>query len=179
MTARLAVLVALAALLLSGCGGKKSAACEPPAGATTNARSAEPSSQSIAYLTDVRVETEDCVDRVTFEFRNDTPGFRAQYLPRSQALVQDGSGAHVPVEGSAFLVIRMSPAATAEAKGDQLHFTYTGPKRIPVDDGRFLREVVKTGDFEAAVTWVLGLSERRPFTADASSSPSRVVIEIG
>ena len=50
---------------------------------------------------------------------------------------------------------------------------------IRVEDGKFLREVVKTGDFEAAVTWVLGLSERRPLTASVSSSPSRVVVEIG
>jgi hypothetical protein len=181
LTARLGAVavVALAVLAISGCGGHKSAACKPPTG--TGPRTGAATGQPVSYLTAVEPESDDCVDRVTFEFRDEGrhPGFRVQYLPASQAQVQDGSGAHVPVAGSAFLVVRMEPAATAEAKGDQLHFTYTGPRRIRVDDGRHLREVVKTGDFEAAVTWVLGLSERRPFSADASSSPSRVVVEIG
>jgi hypothetical protein len=177
---RVGVLAALVAVALAGCGGKKSATCEPRAGAGTQLRSSDAMGESIGYLTAVRVETEDCVDRVTFDFRRGagSPGFHAEYLPASQALVQDGSGARVPVDGSAFLVVRITPAATAEPKGDGLHFTYTGPKRIRVDDGRSLREVVKTGDFEAQLTWVLGLEARRPFTADASS-PSRLVIEVG
>jgi hypothetical protein len=179
MTARLVGVVALVALAMSGCGGHKSSSCEPPT--ATALQTGDALGNAVTYLTAVEPKAGDCVERVTFEFRDDGrhPGFRVQYLPRSQALAQDGSGAHVPVAGSAFLVVRMEPAATAEAKGDQLDFTYTGPRRIRVEDGKFLREVVKTGDFEAAVTWVLGLSERRPFAASVSSSPSRVVVEIG
>ena len=36
--------------------------------------------------------------------------------------------------------------------------------------------MVKTGDFESVVTWVIGLDEKRPFTTDASES--QLVVEI-
>ena len=52
-----------------------------------------------------------------------------------------------------------------------------GPKRLDAPNGRFVREVVKSGDFEAVVTWVIGVSEQRPFTTTASDTG--LVVEIG
>jgi hypothetical protein len=37
--------------------------------------------------------------------------------------------------------------------------------------------VVKTGDFESVVTWVIGLESERPFTTDASDSQLVVKID--
>jgi hypothetical protein len=63
-------------------------------------------------------------------------------------------------------------------RGDELVRTYTGPKRLaPPEDAHFVRELVKSGDFEAVVTWVIGLDERRPFTTRVADS--RLVVEIG
>ena len=57
--------------------------------------------------------------------------------------------------------------------GDQLDFTYTGPRRLQPEDAEHVEEIVKTGDFEAVVTWAIGLAEERPFhvrTADRTIS---------
>ena len=64
---------------------------------------------------------------------------------------------------------------TATIDGDQVTKTYTGPKRIQ-GEGSDVREVVKTGDFESVVTWVIGLDEKRPFTTNASES--QLIVEI-
>ena len=65
----------------------------------------------------------------------------------------------------------------AEIIGEEVKPTYDGPPRITPDGTTFVREVVKTGDFEAQVTWVIGLNEKRVFTATASES--QLVVELG
>ena len=71
------------------------------------------------------------------------------------------------------------PAATADLSGAKLERTYTGPRRIQPAGMHFVREIVKTGDFEAVLTWAIGLSERRPFMVTSSGSPPRLTIELG
>jgi hypothetical protein len=44
---------------------------------------------------------------------------------------------------------------------------------------RFVREVVKTGDFESVVTWAIGLREERPFRVETSKSPPRLTVVVG
>ena len=130
---RVHVLVTLAAaLLVAGCGGdgdNGEASCPPP-GFATERKELSAYGFDLNYLTDVAVEPTRCGDRVVFEFRDGASGVRVQYLPRKQALVEDGSGNRVEAEGEAFLVVRLEPAATAESDGDQLEFTYTGPRRL-------------------------------------------------
>jgi hypothetical protein len=174
-----------ATLSLSGCGGgAKSGApaeCVAPKSAATDVRSGS-STANLTFLTDVQVDSQTCLDRLVFAFRPDTPdppAFRVSYQPASTALVQDGSGEPIEVAGSAYLVVRLEPAATAEAAGDGLDFTYTGPRRLAPTGTRFVRNVVKSGDFEAVVTWVVGLSEQRPFSVSARTSPPRVVVDVG
>jgi hypothetical protein len=131
-------------------------------------------------LTDVRVDTQECVDRVEFSFRANPPGppgFRVSYLPAEQALVEDGSGAAIDLKGKAYLVVRIDPAATADLSSEELVRTYTGPKRLDAPGARFVREIVKSGDFEAVVTWVIGVDEKRPFRAAVSKS--RLVVTVG
>ena len=129
------------------------------------------------YLTEVSAAAEDCIDKVTFDFEKQEPGpgFEVSYQPASTAKVEDGSGNAVEIEGNAFLVVKLTPAMTAKIDGDQVTKTYTGPKRIQ-GEGTDVLEVVKTGDFESVVTWVIGLDEKRPFTTDASES--QLVVEI-
>jgi hypothetical protein len=80
------------------------------------------------------------------------------------------------VSGSAYLVVRLSPVLTAKIEGEQVTKTYTGPRRLDVADNPILRDVVKTGDFESLVTWVIGLDRKRRFTTDTSESRLIVLI---
>ena len=181
---RVTGLIALA-LLLAGCGSSEqsggSSNCYPLAdGATTPRLSPAIEVRETMYLTDVNVFTTlDCFDQVQFAFREAAPGpgYHISYQPAETAKKQDGSGNPVEIDGSAFLVVRLTPAMGAEIVGEEVVPTYTGPRRIAGDGASFVREVVKTGDFEATVTWVIGLDEERPFTATASES--ELVIDLG
>lgn len=169
-------------VLLAGCGsGKKQADtagsnCRVAGG--TGALSS-PGSAETRYLTSVNVEALECADRVAFGFLEGAPpsGYRVSYQPAAAAKLEDGSGNPLEIDGSAFLVVRLTPAATARTVGEALKFTYTGPRRLPGDETRHVQEVVKTGDFEAAVTWVIGLDEERNFVVSASRS--QLSVDIG
>ena len=131
------------------------------------------------YMTDLKLEASKCSDRVvfTFEQAKPGPGFEVSYQPADRAKVEDGSGNAVKINGSAFLVVRLTPAMTAHIIGDKVEPTYTGPRRITPQGSRHVQEVVKTGDFEGVVTWVIGLDGKRPFTTNASES--QLVVELG
>jgi hypothetical protein len=192
--ARAAAAIATALLLLAGCGSGNGSEAEEPA-ATRTATTADcdplpggsmqkqerpaPASAPTIFLTDVQVEARDCSDRVSFTFREGArlPGYSVSYEPASTAKIEDGSGRAVEIAGSDFLVVRFMNAMTAEITGEEVTPTYTGPRRIKAEETRFVREVVKTGDFEALVTWVIGLDGKRPFTATASDA--HLVVEVG
>ena len=146
--------------------------CVPPAAAATSAQQSPAlAERETMYLTGVNAYTNSCGDTITFEFKKSGspgPGFKASYEPAASAKSEDGSGKPIRIEGSAFLVVRLTPAMTAEISGDEVEPTYTGPGRIQAEGFSFVREIVKTGDFEAVVTWVIGLDEKRPFKATAS-----------
>src|SRR5438105_1248768 len=173
--------LAAAALSAAGCGDTKHAAgCGPLSGGSTAARVSGHPIETL-FLTDVQSKRDRCVDRISFFFRAgsiERPGFRVEYRPAREAQTEDGSGRRIRVAGSAFLVVHLSPAATAETNADQLKFTYKGPNRLHSGGLRYVREVVKTGDFEGVVTWAIGLSERRPFRVSASTRPG-LAVEIG
>jgi hypothetical protein len=176
--------VILLALVLVGCGTTSSnqgssADCKPLSGASrTPHLSPALEQRETMFLTDVSVEGDECSDRVVFDFKKGDPGpgFEVSYKPESVAKIEDGSGLPLSVAGAAFLVVRLTPAMTAEISGEKVTPTYTGPRSITPPEAGFVREVVKTGDFENVVTWVIGLDSRRPFTTDASES--QLVVEI-
>jgi len=189
---RAAVAIFLGLLLGAGCGSATNEAddggstsvgepaCAPFEGGTQSRTGGQPTGTML--LTDVTAAAEKCADRIAFDFRPDrseTPGYRVEYRPAEDAQTEDGSGNHVDVEGSAFLVVRMEPAATADLSGEDVKMTYTGPRRFAATGAKHATEVVKIGDFEGVVTWTIGLDERRPFRLVTSGSPPRLVVEIG
>ena len=178
--------------LLAGCGsttspkaggtGTTKACPQFPGGTGTGAQSSQAKPTETMLLTGVQVDSDPCTDRVIFDFRPGTsqePGFQVEYRPAKEAQTEDASGRHLPIAGKAFLVVRFEPAATADLSGAKLERTYTGPRRIQPAGMHFVREIVKTGDFEAVLTWAIGLSERRPFMVTSSGSPPRLTIELG
>jgi len=168
---------------LTGCGGADTgnhgaSDCKPLTSSAPVTSTSKPT--ETALLTNVTVDSNACGDRVVFAFKSipGTPGYRASYLAADKALVEDGSGSPVEVKGTTYLVVRFEPAATADISSEDLVRTYTGPRRITApEDAHAVRELVKSGDFEAVLTWVIGLESRRAY--DVSVSGSRVVVEIG
>jgi hypothetical protein len=165
---------AVAAVVAAGCGGGSKACLE---GAAT-APVLQEQNAGTAYLAAVSVAPAGCADRVAFTFSGRLPGYRVEYRTAAQAQTQDASGLHVDIAGRAFLVVRLADAQTARSHADgSITPTYRGPRRIPATDARHVQEVVKTGDFEAVVTWAIGLDGKRPF--DVLASGRRIVVEIG
>lgn len=153
--------------------------CEPFDGATGPVKSSSAPSQTM-LLTAVGFDSDICHDRVTFDFRDASgaePGYLVEYRPADEAQTEDASGNHIPIDGNAFLVVRIEPAATADISGAKLERTYIGPRTIKPDGMRWVQQVSKTGDFEAVLTWAIGLSEQRAFKV--TSEPSRLTIELG
>jgi hypothetical protein len=123
-----------------------------------------------ALLTDVDVAT----GLVTFTFRADVPGVDAKYV--QPPITEDASGRTIDVKGSAFLSIRMEPASGVDLSSGSAtpEETYTGPKQI--DGSGPIAEVRQTGDFEANMTWVIGLDGERAYRVEADASTVRVYI---
>jgi hypothetical protein len=133
-----------------------------------------PGGPTTALLRAVRYGDRGTFDRVTLEFEGGLPGYSVRYV--NPPIIADASGLEVNIEGSAFLQIRMEPAAGHDPNtGDQ---TYTGPLELKPDLPSLL-EAERTGDFEAVLTWVLGLSEEVDFRVTTLDGPPRLVVDIG
>jgi peptidoglycan hydrolase-like protein with peptidoglycan-binding domain len=127
-------------------------------------------------LTAVRLGAHPGFDRVVFEFRAALPGFDVRYV--EPPIIADGSGDTVAVEGSAFLQVRMEPATGFDFDAGVPAFT--GPARIGGAGAgtAAVREVVRTGDFEGVLTWVVGVGSRAGYRVTTLSAPSRLVVDV-
>ena len=106
------LVLVLSAVALAGCGGGSAA----PAPTT-------------ALLTAVKAAPK----QVEFRFRSAPLQIKAGYVPRSK-VVESGSGRPVKVAGSAFLVVRFSPASGADLSGKTMRIVYKGPRRLEACD---------------------------------------------
>ncbi len=195
------LIVVSVAFLIAGCGGKDDNAATPTTTATTAATtttattpttsatttepalpgaSTEPAvwkspSEGIKLLTHVRAASHQGFDRIVFQFRNGVPGYDVRYVqPPVRA---DGSGDTVDVDGAAILVIRMEPALDADLTKPSAPRTYTGPTRF-TPDAKSIVEVVRTGGFEAVLTWAVGTAQKLPFVVTRLDGPPRLVIDV-
>jgi hypothetical protein len=185
----------------SGCGGASDGgsgpAAEPPAATTgtttttTNAGGVDPlegasttpverrsTATETALLERVAVGRHEGFDRVVFQFRDHLPGYRVQYV--TPPLQEDGSGNVVDVDGSAFLLVRMELASGFDVATDEGVMVYKGPRRIEgaAAGTSIVREVVRTGDFEAVLSWAIGLEERVDFRVTTAASPARLIVDV-
>jgi hypothetical protein len=132
----------------------------------------------VALLVDVRTGVHDGFDRIVLEFSgDDVPSYRVRYV--DPPVREDGSGNEVEVAGSAFLEMHLAPAAGVDMSGDGEEFeqTYTGPTRFS-PGARVVRELVRTGDFEANLTWVAGIDREAGFDVSVLTSPLRLVVDV-
>ena len=125
-----------------------------------------------APLVAVRAGQHSCADRVVFEVDGPVAGYDVRYVPR---VVQDGSGAVVPVPGGARLqVVLHHPAHDAQGRP-----TWTGG--VAITGFRTLRSVVPAGSFEGYTTFGVGTRARLPFRVTVLPGPgthSRVVLDV-
>ena len=128
-----------------------------------------------ALLERVAVAGHDGYDRVVFQFKNGLPGYRVEYV--EPPLREDGSGNLVKLAGDAFVVVRMEAASGFDLSVPEGEMVYTGPRRIAADGTSVLREVVRTGDFEAVLTWAIGLDLVRSFRVLTLEDPARIVVD--
>lgn len=188
-------LLACALLALAGCGGGSSSSeSEPPvvgtttatvptttgeqtdplAGAGTTVVVATTTADATALLDRVAVGHHEGYDRVVFQFRGEgLPGYRIEYV--EPPLKEDGSGNPVDVAGNAFVLVRMEPASGFDLNTGEGELVYKGPKRL--DGTGVIKEVVRTGDFEAVLSWVVGLDSKVPFRVTTATSPSRLIVD--
>ncbi|HEX8133664.1 MAG TPA: hypothetical protein VF880_09580 [Actinomycetes bacterium] len=110
-------------------------------------------------------------DRVVFEFRGAVPATRRiRYVDQ---LTEDASGEPVSLAGGASLEVVFEGANAHDGRG-----------RPTVSPRRFspgftaLKQVAQTGDFEAVVSYGLGVDRQRPFKVSTLSGTSRLVIDI-
>jgi hypothetical protein len=126
--------------------------------------------QESPVLVDVRAGRHPGFDRVVFEFRGAVPEHRIDYVDQ---LVQDGSGNPVAVAGEADLEVVFEGADAHEPDGTPT----VSPRRfspgLPA-----VKEVAQVGDFEAVVTYGIGVDRERPITVSTLSGPSRLVVDI-
>jgi hypothetical protein len=152
-------------------------ATDPLEGAGTTPVSADPQATATALVRRVAVGRHEGFDRVVFEFTNGLPGYRVEYV--QPPLTEDGSGNAVPLDGDAFVVVRMEPASGFDLSKNEGELVYKGPRRIQGSGAgtSVVRELARTGDFEAVLSWAIGLSDRVPFRVTTGQSPARLIVD--
>jgi hypothetical protein len=131
-------------------------------------------------LTDVRVGAHDGFDRIVFQFEEPDPNPAGNGgIPRFEIrqvkppFSEDPSDIPIHVEGDAFVRIVFQGASGYDFDGNA---TYDGPRRLTPGFGT-LTQAVEGGDFEATMTWLLGLSRPTCWEIHALHDPERVVID--
>jgi len=160
--------------LLSGCDGQPpDTQLPPPFPSGPAAEVREVRSGDTAHLVEVRLAENDGFDRVVLEFVDRVPGYTVGY--HSLPAQADGSGAEIPLPGaSAMVEVSLNPATGAGWGGDTR--TYFGPSTVAANATK-VTEVKSAGDFEAVLTWVVGLRVKVPFRVLVLDGPPRLVID--
>ncbi len=126
-----------------------------------------------ALLVDVRTGLQEGFDRIVFEFEEGLPGYRIEYV--APPIRGEFSGLPVEITGNAFLRVSFRSAAGFDPFTGEP--TYDGPLEIATGLSSLL-EAERTGDFEAVLTWVLGLAEEVDFRVLELEDPFRVAIDV-
>lgn len=113
-------------------------------------------------LTNIRSGRHRCFDRLVLDINADgkgTPGYRIRYVAR---ILQDGSGAEVPLRGAAQLrVIVNAPAY--DRHGNPTYEPTDKRELVDVAGYRTFRQVAWAGTFEGQTTIGLGVRARLPW----------------
>lgn len=111
-------------------------------------------------------------DRVVFEFDGaQVPGYHVEYVDRP--VRKCGSGDEAQVAGQGWLEVRITPARAHDEAGQVTVAQRERKLSLPV-----LKELELTCDFEADVTWVLGVASPNRYRVSELSGPARLVVDV-
>gem|GEM_PF-4611561 len=135
-----------------------------------------------AYLRDVRIfegtssgaADNTTPERVEFVFDGPLPGYKVAYVPGAQ--INDAAGDPVRVSVDHAVEVRMDPASEVDRRSPEPSVVYNGPRVVRGVDGKVV-EVISVGENGSALTWLIGLAEKIPFTVTAEQNPARLVVE--
>ena len=128
--------------------------------------------KSAAILNKVRTAQHDSYDRVVFEFAGaEMPSYHIEYIDKPVRAC--GSGNVVPLIGDGWLEIRFQPANAHTEDGKP-----TVENRELFPNHKIVKELKLTCDFEADVTWVLGVSSPNKYRVLELENPTRLAIDI-
>jgi hypothetical protein len=133
-----------------------------------------PESPETAFLADVRTAEQEGFDRVVFEFDGGNTGYLIEYV--EPPIKEDPSDLPVDIEGNAFLRVVFLSGTAVDLMGDEPRITCCASEfatGLPA-----LVDLQNTGDFEATMTWVFGLSEEVDFGVSELQDPYRIVIDV-
>jgi hypothetical protein len=127
--------------------------------------------QTTPILTAIRAAHHPGFDRLVFEFQGGLPAHRsASYVPQ---VVADPSGKSLLIVGNGKLLVRFS-AATGHNEAGMV--TYGATKRT--FNMPNLIQYKTAGDFEAVLSFGVGVARVAPFHMFTLTSPDRVVIDL-
>lgn len=124
----------------------------------------------VAILRTVRTGRHEGFDRIVFEFDHHVPAYQIRYVDDPTAC---GSGDAVDAGGAVALEIDFRPAAAHDDEGRATIQDRVMRPALPA-----IRAARITCDFEAIVTWVLGLDHRAEVRALELSSPPRLAVDV-
>jgi len=107
-------------------------------------------------------------DRVVFEFSGPVPLLRIEYV---KELIGDGSGLPITIDGHAILLVQLTPAQAHDDTG-QASVPARMKPNLPL-----VKEIVCSGDFEAVVTYGIGLGRKADTRILTMNTPNRLVID--
>jgi hypothetical protein len=133
----------------------------------------------IALLTSVTAQDMGTFDRVTFTFDKGTPTILSAIYQAGPAVFAPSDQPVVPpIAGPARLVITMSNAADEDLTTNPVVVTYPGPLRFSANLPN-ITELVQLQDFEATLTWAIGVNDPRvAVTSRVLFTPTRVEVDI-
>ncbi len=130
-------------------------------------------SDRMAHLASVRLARNDGFDRLVLEFTDLVPGYTIGYRPLPAQ--EDASGKEIPLPGAnAALRVVLNPA-TGDG-WDNGTRTYSGPSTVTAGTP-VVTQTTAAGDFEAVLTWVVGLRSKVPFRVLKFDGPPRLAID--
>jgi hypothetical protein len=169
------VVTVLAASLFVVLGASLPASAAPYCGITWGSQPKVVETYSTNPLTNIRTGRHDCYDRMVFDLRGGTAGYRVQYVTNVYA---DGSGQLIPLSGGAKLqIVALAPAYDINTG----QTTYPGVvgKKLPgvkLSGYQTFHDAKYAGSFEGQTTVGLGVRARLPFRV--LTLDNRIVVDV-
>jgi hypothetical protein len=133
---------------------------------------------AIALLTTVTAQDMGTFDRVAFTFEHGTPQIvSADYATGLALFSPSGNPVVPPIAGRARLVITMANAADEDLTASPVLVTYPGPLRFTAGLPN-VTELVQLQDFEARLTWAIGVNDSAVTATARVVGATRVEVDI-